>query len=41
MTEKQFLRVALDEYFKTGNRFYQNDERVVLVNFDMITRYKQ
>ena len=25
MTEKQFLRAALDHYFETGNRFYHNE----------------
>lgn len=40
MTEKQFLRAAIDEYFNTGNRFYQDHGRVVLVDFNTVTRYK-
>ena len=40
MTEKQFLRAAIDEYFRTGKKLYQDHGRVVLVNFEAITRYK-
>ena len=40
MSEKEFLRAAIDEYFNTGNRFYQDHGRVVLVDFETITRYK-
>lgn len=41
MKEKQFLRAAIDQYFNTGNRFYQDHGRVVLVNLNTITRYNQ
>ena len=40
MTEKQFLRAALDHYFETGNRFYQESGRVVLVDLETVTKYK-
>lgn len=40
MPEKQFLRTALYHYFETGNRFYQDKGRVVLVDLEKVTKYK-
>lgn len=41
MSEKDFLKAAIDEYFRTGNPIYQADGRMVHVNLNTITRYKQ
>lgn len=41
MNEKDFLKAAIDEYFRTGNPMYQAEGRIVLVNLNTITRYKQ
>ena len=40
MTEKQFLRAALDHYFETGNRFYHNEGKAVFVGLETVTKYK-
>ncbi|WFF72656.1 hypothetical protein [Proteiniclasticum sp. QWL-01] len=40
MTEKQFLRAALDHYFTTGNRFYHDKGKAILVDLETITKYK-
>ena len=40
MSEKEFLKAAIDEYFHTGNELYKSGGKAVMVNFDTITRYK-
>lgn len=41
MDEKDFLKAAIDEYFRTGDPLYKLDGRIVRVNINTITRYKQ
>lgn len=41
MSEKDFLKAAIDEYFRTGNPVYQLDGQMVHVNLNTVTRYKQ